>query len=185
MVMMETEQWWELVQETWGAIMTMMRKWCDVFMQGSLRVHPRRIGYHSLSQCPDLCVSRGADPPLTPERALQQMAVEEAQVSLFTMLAAKFTKLNPDIEAHFLVASADKEQEKGAELSSSSVSSPVARGRSCLVCGQAVVAREESECAKHGCDTGKLHAACLEACAKCGKGFCTAGHKNDHGCQND
>ena len=66
MVMMETEQWWELVQETWGAIMTMMRKWCDVFMQGSLRVHPRRIGYHSLSQCPDLCVSRGADPPLTP-----------------------------------------------------------------------------------------------------------------------
>ena len=120
-----------------------------------------------------------------PERALQQMAVEEAQVSLFTMLAAKFTKLNPDIEAHFLVASADKEQEKGAELSSSSVSSPVARGRSCLACGQAVVAREESECAKHGCDTGKLHAACLEACAKCGKGFCTAGHKNDHGCQND
>ena len=116
------------------------------------------------------------------KQAAAQAAAEEASVHLLSQLASRFTKLKPDVAAHFAAAAED-------EVVEQSVSSPVVDAAeaedgklSCVGCGKPVAARDEAICAKVGCVSGKMHAGCCERCCKCGKLFCNSEHTHDHGC---
>ena len=116
------------------------------------------------------------------EQALKQAAAEEASVHVLSQLAARFTKLKPDIGAHFAAAAEESVVEEVEVSPSVDAAEPEECKQSCVGCGKPVVGRDEANCAKVGCVSGKMHAGCCERCCKCGKLFCNSEHTHDHGC---
>lgn len=117
-----------------------------------------------------------------PNKALELQREEEAQIELLTTLAAKFTKLNPELAVHF-AARADEASSTETSLVADGPSPRAAAGSSkCPSCGKDVRRSESTTCAKVTCDTGGLHSACLLSCTKCGKGFCSGECNDAHGC---
>ena len=112
------------------------------------------------------------------EQALKQAAAEEASVHVLSQLAARFTKLKPDLGAHFADAAEESAVEE-VEVSPIVDAAEAEDGKhSCVGCDKPV----EAICAKVGCVSGKMHAGCCERCCKCGKLFCNSEHTHDHGC---
>ena len=116
------------------------------------------------------------------EQAIKQAATEEASLHLLSQLASRFTKLKPDVVAHFAAAAEE-------DLVEQSVSSSVVESigvdevkPSWVGCDKPVAVRDEAICARAGCVSGKMHAGCCERCCKCGKLFCNSEHTHDHGC---
>ena len=115
------------------------------------------------------------------EQAIKQAGAEEASVHLLSQLASRFTKLKPDVVAHFAAAADEDvvEQSVPSSVLESVVADEVKP--SCAGCDKPVVGRDEAICARVGCVSGKMHAGCCERCCKCGKLFCTSEHTHDHG----
>jgi hypothetical protein len=155
---------------------------------GSEVVGIARVGVNVVALERDAKQFRALTERLTTEasfsaRAIKQQGEEEKQVALLTMLAAKFTKLNPVLGVHFADADKDQLGEKAEDGAEQSLSLSPVQGRSCPSCGQELKQTDEIECAKSKCTTGKLHATCALQCQKCAKFFCSSGCNEDHGCQ--
>jgi hypothetical protein len=115
--------------------------------------------------------------------ALAQAENEQKSVTLLNLLASRFTRLNPDYHAHFLEsvdAEADSESAPSHEVGAAD-RAPLPR--QCPSCGKDLKQKDEFECEKDGCQTGKMHTTCCEKCSKCAKLFCTADCVENHGCQ--
>ena len=119
----------------------------------------------------------------SPDEVLKKLADDEQNISLLSQLSAKFTKLLPDAQAHFMDSDEAGKQEdanEGALVAASSESEQ--RKPECPVCGQAVSASDREACAKTLCPSKTLHRACVTTCGTCGKMFCSVDCSGDHGC---
>ena len=91
-----------------------------------------------------------------------------------SQLTTKFTMLKLDLTSHFteLTLDDDAADEDAGQVHAAS-SSVDSRKLDCLVCGQEVKRSDAVPCPKSDCRSKALHLACLIACKKCEKSFCS------------
>ena len=118
-----------------------------------------------------------------PEEAKKKLAEDDRSLALLSQLTSKFTKLNPELMSHFTeLADSDDADGEDAGQEHATSSSAESRKLECLVCGQEVKQSKVVPCPKSDCPSKTLHAACLIACKKCAKSFCSQDCVDDHGC---
>lgn len=108
------------------------------------------------------------------DRAIAQQVQEEKEIALLTVLASRFTKLDPDVGVHF---------DQGSESSSrmqdpcreelSPAASAVSRGKVCPSCGEVLEAEDAIACSVEKCSAGQIHKQCAVTCRTCAVKFCS------------
>lgn len=119
-----------------------------------------------------------------PKPALDQLAADDAEVHVLKELAARFTKLNPDVRSHFLeagsavagVGDADEDESSG-RADGGAVSKS-----QCCACGQDIEVKDKQGCSNFNCAVQTMHKSCMHPCTVCKKMFCTQDCVGDHGC---
>ena len=117
------------------------------------------------------------------EKALRQQCEEEKQIALLTVLAAKFTKLNPVVNAHFGGGDEDVEAEEVVPSQRSPPETAAVLVTACPACGKDVKSNDGVACGVGGRLARKVHGECAVRCGACASGFCSDSCKKAHECK--
>ena len=114
---------------------------------------------------------------------MRQQGEEEKQIALLTVLAAKFTKLNPVVNAHFGGGDDDVEAEEVVPSQRSPPDTAAVLAAPCPACGQDVKYNDGVVCGAGGCLARKVHGECAVRCGACASVFCSDSCKEAHECK--
>ena len=108
------------------------------------------------------------------ERATAQQAQEEKEIALLTVLASRFTKLDPVVGAHFEQGSDSScsMQESSQEEPPAAVSA-ASGGTVCPCCGESSGVDDVIDCSVEKCSVGQFHKQCAVTCKSCALKFCS------------